>query len=521
MAEDGRARGGRELVRPGLWLVAAGAALGLALEFHFLGWTSIPGNSCGGRYRPCPEGTTPTILLAFLFSFAGFFALTGAVIAFRKVRPGKLLPAVLVLVGAPLALWPGWQAHVWLRGPVLDPVWEADRDRPATVRGRGTWTVGGEPGTVVRVRDDALTAYGVRDGERAWTLKAPPRASVCGMSDTVVDGIGLVAFGPHEKPCDTVWGVDVRAGRTVWERRISGVPDFTSASDGLLTAAAGTAVVLTDGAVRGYGLADGEPRWTAELTEAGGTAGRDGVRCRPQVASASDRSGGAAVRAVVECAERSGDFRSAWLVTLDGATGEERDRRELPVESSVSTAMVVSADPFTLLLRERDERGTAAVLAYGGPDGGGEPVLIPLTADEEDLVVAPEYGFFAARPALLATVDRDALVVAVRQPGASDPEGVSAYSLRDGRRLWHTGLGHEVTALAPAGRGGVAVLGDNGRLWTLATGDGERRGEDDGVTLRGVSPDLDLNPQLVRAGGTWIVVNSDGDRHPPLLALGP
>ncbi|MGW2822414.1 outer membrane protein assembly factor BamB family protein [Streptomyces sp. NPDC001443] len=510
-------------------VVAAGAVIGLAAEFHWLGWTSIPGGSCGGDLDPCPDGTVPTILLAFLCTFAGVGATGAAVAAFTRIRPGRTLPTVLVSVGVLLALWPGGQFYLWLRGPVLDPVWQADRDRPSTVRGLGVWTVGENAATVVRVRGDALVAYDSRDGDRRWSLTAPVRASVCGMSASVVDGVGLVGFGRYGKPCDTVWGVDARAGRKLWERKISGVPEFTTSADSLLTADRGVAVALADGAVHGYGLADGTPRWTASLHGAsatrdggadkdkGGTAdtGADaGIECEPLVGSAA----GGTTRVVVTCAGSDATTTSARLVTLDNATGRELGSRPLPVESPVDTVMVVSADPFTLLLKERDARGVAAVLAYPGT-GDGDPVQIPLSGDEEDLAVAPEADAFAARPALLATVGDGRLVVAAARPGADGPDRVAGYSLRDGKRLWHQDLGGTVTALAPAGRGQVAVLGGADRLWRLGMADGHRLGAADGTMVRDIDGKVENTAQLLRTDDTWIVVNSDGDSRPPVLGV--
>ncbi|WP_437092456.1 hypothetical protein [Streptomyces sp. enrichment culture] len=110
MAEDGGPSGTRTLVRAAM-LVGAGVLVGLAGEFHVLGWSSIPGGSCG-RIRPCPEGTVP----AFLFTFAGTGALLLAIAGFTGIRPGKALPAVLATAGVPIALWPGWQAYLWMRG---------------------------------------------------------------------------------------------------------------------------------------------------------------------------------------------------------------------------------------------------------------------------------------------------------------------------------------------------------------------------------------------------------------------
>ncbi|MEV7813372.1 PQQ-binding-like beta-propeller repeat protein [Streptomyces flaveolus] len=491
-------------MRAGLAVVAAGAAAGLAVEFHVLGWTSVPGGSCGGRYRPCPDGTTPTLLLAFALTFTGYIALLLTIGKFTDRRPGKAVPAVLAVTGVLLALWPGWQAYLWMRGPVLDLAWQAGHDRPSSVRAEGVWTVGAHGSTVVRVRSDALVAYDARDGEVRWTLRAPVRESVCGMSEGLADGVGLVAFARYQKPCDTVWGVDTRTGRTLWQRKIEGVSAFTSGSDGLLAADGDVALALTDAGVRAYGLTDGRPRWTTELrgTKADGT-------CTPNVVSAA----GGTARVVVTCqAQEKGSGR---VVTLDAATGRQRGSRALPVESPVDTAMVISAEPFTLLLEERDERGVAAVLAYPADDG--DPVRIPLSADDEDLMLRQVSGEgFTARPALSATVSGHTLVVATARPGGYDADHVSAYALGDGRRLWRAGA-DEVAGLVSTGPDRVAVLGANGRLWTFDTGDGDRIGEDDGVMV--TTNRLAARTQLLRADGTWIVVNGEGTKEPPLYGL--
>ncbi|MFD3730014.1 PQQ-binding-like beta-propeller repeat protein [Streptomyces sp. NPDC058632] len=517
MAGDSRPSGTRPPAKAGL-VVGAGALIGLAVEFHVLGWSSIPGSSCG-RYRPCPEGTTPTLLLAFLFTFAGAVGLVVALASFTQSRPGKAVPGALVAAGVLIALWPGWQAHLWLRGPVLDPVWQAGPDRPATVSGVGTWTLGDDAGTVVRARTDALIAYDSGTGDRGWALRAPVRESVCAMSERIVDGIGLVAFARDEKPCDTVWGVDAGSGRKVWERNITG-RTLVHGGGGLLTADAGVAVALADRSVHGYGLTDGAVRWTVRPT-APGTGGGDNAEedaeCEPVTASAA----GGTTRVAVTCGGY-GDFHSAWLLTLDNATGRELNRSGLPVESYLSSAAVLSADPFTLLVQEKDERGLAAVLAYGGPDDPKrEPVTIPLTADEEDLALTAFQPGFAARPVFRATVADGNLIVAAAEPGDDYPERVAAYSLDDGQRRWHADLGTTVVALAPAGRGRVAVLGDSQRLWTLATGDGARVGEEDGTTVREVDLEIGGDPQLIGAGDDWVIVNADGDGHPPALAVGP
>lgn len=514
MVEDGRPSGTRPLGKAAL-VVGAGALAGLAVEFHALGWTSFPGNSCGSRYQPCPEGTTPTLILAFALTVAGSVGLSIAIGAFIRSRPGKVVPAVLAAAGVLVALWPGWQAYLWMRGPVLDRVWQAGPDRPASVRGVGAWTVGEDAGTVVRARTDALVAYDSGSGDRRWVLRAPVRESVCAMSEGIVDGIGLVAFERDDKPCDTVWGVDVSSGRKVWERDFTG---RTSLYDdgGVLGADAGVAVALGERSVHGYGLTDGAVRWTVKPTAAG-AGDEDDAECEPVTAS----SAGGITRVAVTCGYYA-DFRSAWILTLDTATGRELSRRELPIESRLVSAAVLSAEPFTLLVREEDERGLTAVLSYGDPDDPKrEPVTIPLTADEEDLALTESSLVFTARPVFRAVVADGNLIVAAAKPGAASPERVAAYSLDDGRRRWHADLGTTVEALAPAGRGRVAVLGASQRLWTLTAGDGTRVGEEDGTTVRDISFKIDSGPQLVRAGDGWVIVNVDGDTRPPALGVGP
>ncbi|MYV55596.1 hypothetical protein [Streptomyces sp. SID3212] len=99
-------------------IIGAGIVSALALVFHVQGWGSMPGNSCGGKGRyspPCPEGTTPILLLAFLFTVVGYglgmFAFSGS----GSVRFGRRA-AVVLAVGAAVGAWPGWLAADWMLG---------------------------------------------------------------------------------------------------------------------------------------------------------------------------------------------------------------------------------------------------------------------------------------------------------------------------------------------------------------------------------------------------------------------
>jgi hypothetical protein len=78
VVQDGTPRTKVRAVWAGLAVAAAGAAVGLAVEFVILAFTSVPGGPCGGRYRPCPDGTTPTVGLAATLAVVGFFVLRAA-----------------------------------------------------------------------------------------------------------------------------------------------------------------------------------------------------------------------------------------------------------------------------------------------------------------------------------------------------------------------------------------------------------------------------------------------------------
>ncbi|MFJ6571098.1 PQQ-binding-like beta-propeller repeat protein [Streptomyces sp. NPDC091292] len=511
MVEDRRPSGtGARLSGTGArrWPIAvllgllAGVCAALAVEFHWLGWTSIPGGSCGGRYgSACPDGTGPTLLLAFLFTFAGLPLIVTSLGLWLPFRRGLLIAPALICVGAALAVWPGYQAYLWMRGPVLDVAWDTPHDRPKSVQGKGVWVRA--DGTVIRAKDDALVAYDPGDGSRRWTVKAPVRKSVCAMSRSAPDGVGVVAYHRHGKPCDTVAGIDLDSGRTLWEKPFDGTTRFTNASDGLVAADGGTAVAVTEDGVRAFGLRDGEPRWTHRI----------GDDQRPFLTDAA----GGRVRVVTENGTDGSAAPEARLVTLDAESGDEVGAEPLPVESGVESVWVVAAEPFTLWLKEEDDRGIDAFLVF--PAQGGDPLVVDRTSDDEDLVAEPGLGLFPARPPLLATVRGDTLIAASQKPGEDYPTAVSAYSLKDGERLWRTGVGDSVHAMVPFGTDRLGVLTQEGRVWNLDARTGAKD-SDAGVPIRDENGSFGRYPQLVAEGdGDWLVVNNDGDEFPPVIGL--
>ncbi|MFD8592261.1 PQQ-binding-like beta-propeller repeat protein [Streptomyces sp. NPDC059637] len=507
---------------PAALTAAGGAAAGLAVMYHLLGWTALvteAGNSCGGPYSPCPRGVPAAILLAFAFSFAGAALLTKARRATVRLLEGHRFTAV-VLAGAVLAAWPGWLGYQWLRGPHAEVVWQAAADHPSTVRGVGNW---GADGAVVRARTDGLTSYAVGDGAERWNLPAPARESVCGMSRGTAGGTGLVGFGRHDEPCATVAAVDLGTGRTLWTDRAGKDGSYRNhdAAAGLAVAA-GVAVVAgsetdTDtGAgtetVTALSIEDGSRVWRWKADEGCSVAGV--------------HASGSRVLVVSGCVDHHGyatgqdDERTANAAALDPRTGKQQWKAVLPVESTLEKVSLLSADPAVLLVDEEDERGTAAVLALD--DSGRTTAEIPLSGRTESLSALPEWIVgFPARPVLRAVVHDGLLVTAVTAPGDGEPYGVAAYLLADGRRVWGTEFEEPVKSLAVQGDELALVTGHKyGKrplLHTLEGRTGIRRGE--GVVLRGAK--IEEGVEHLPAGkGVHVFVNSDGTGdHRPALAL--
>ncbi|WP_171161828.1 PQQ-binding-like beta-propeller repeat protein [Streptomyces sp. I05A-00742] len=440
----------RDAVRTAV-LGVAGALLGLALVFLVLNvWGPDRWSDRGAR----PDGADAAFGLDIGLAVLAIAALAAGVAWTARAWRARRTVAV-ISCGLLVSLVPGWYAHGALIGPRLDVRWTAP---PSSAETAGTWGVGS---TLVRARADGLTAYNVRDGEERWTLAAPSRESVCAMSSRTAGGTGLVAFARHEKPCTTAALVDLSTGRTVWRRALTGDDTGTAGTDGRIALADGTAVVSERGAVRGLDAADGRQRWIRR-TQAG---------CRVVSLDAGAR------RAVL--VERCGAARDSWrLVTLDARTGGRIGVSALPVESDLDELQVLSAEPAVLRFKERDRRGTDALLAFD--DRGRGPVVVPASDRRRDLVLYDAYGRFAARPAGQAVV-ADGIVVAIaREQGARRPRSVTAHSLADGRELWTKRYGRDVTALARRADGDLAVLttyGYDGTVHRLDPRTGRGAGE--------------------------------------------
>ncbi|GHF93979.1 outer membrane protein assembly factor BamB family protein [Streptomyces zaomyceticus] len=352
-------------------------------------------------------------------------------------------------------------------------VWSVPAAAAQQDEGVGAWALGD---TVAQGRIDGLFAYGSADGAVRWSIPAPTREALCGMSQDTEQGIGLVAHGRHEKPCSTLLAVRTSDGKVLWRTSVTG--------EGLLTrglaVGGGTAVTSEDGAVRARSSETGVQRWQRVLARGCAVRAVDADATRTLV--------------VEQCG------RSARLVALDTRTGAQRWLRELPVESH-AVATVVSVSPVILGVHEDDKRGTRAFLGFD--DHGTPTVTIPLSGPEGQLSAPGNVG--DGRTSRI--VVRDGLLVTLAERDRLVPSKVVAYSLEDGRKAWEYGSEQQAAALGAGPDGHVALLEDyrGTRVVLLdpATGRPGRVIEPEHRNDR-----LSIHPELVAApDGRYVVLN--------------
>ncbi|MFC9700614.1 PQQ-binding-like beta-propeller repeat protein [Streptomyces sp. NPDC056943] len=338
-------------------------------------------------------------------------------------------------------------------------------------RGVGSWGLGS---AVVQGRIDGLFAYDAADGSVRWSVPAPTREALCGITPDVEEGIGLVAHGRHDKPCATLVAVRTSDGKVMWQRKLAG----NGLVEGALAVGGTTAVTAEDGAVRARSTESGEQRWERKAPKG----------CEPLALDAD------ATRTLL--VEQCG--KGARLLALDTRTGARRWTRDLPVESK-ATASVVSVSPAVVAVDEADARGTHAFLGFD--DKGAPTVSVPLSGPEGVLSASGAVGDGrTVRPLVL-----DGLLITLAEHESMVPDRVVAYSLKDGRKAWtHDNEGQTMTLAAePDGR--VAYLGSDASVTLLdpATGKAATVLKPDVDKL----PDISIEPELLPVPGGHVVLN--------------
>lgn len=449
---------------------AALAALYLVLLAKLV-VADAPVRVCG--IDSCPRGTGTLALLAPLCAAAAWLLWRMP----RKRGHGRapVHVRVIAVCVALAALGPGWSGFERMRGPQLDlSGWQAPVHPAAAPV--GVWAPA--PGRLVRARTDGLVSYD-GEGRKGWRLPAPERTPLCALSRTIPSGIGLLAYGESAGTCGSqVVAVDLAAGLVRWTR---------DTGRALVAAAGPSAVVADRDTVTGLDLRGGQELWRVPVP----------ADCTVKAVDGSEQ------RALY--VEECGD--AARITAVDARTGTRAWQTALPTASRLREVRVLSAVPPVLHVTETAERGIDAVLLLD--DTGRVRGSVPASGPDGDLLSEPS-------PVLTG----DLLVTPVKQEKGN---GVSAYSLTDGRRLWHAGVGDdEVRGLAPTGPGEVGVVtSDRWRTYLThrGLGDGRRRAEP--TVLR----DLPLGERFAfypGPPGSYVFVNLDRKGLlPPVFDVDP
>lgn len=120
-------------------------------------------------------------------------------------------------------------------------------------------------------------------------------------------------------------------------------------------------------------------------------------------------------------------------------------------------------------------------------------------------------------PAFQVVVSGGLFISVVNESTQGRRQEVSAYSLTDGRRVWHTAFEDGIDRLAPGSDGRINVVTSSPwwhQLWRVDARSGQRRGAS--VVLRDapLSYQFDVRP---RPEGGYVFVNLQSDSDQPAL----
>ncbi|WP_374774606.1 PQQ-like beta-propeller repeat protein [Streptomyces sp. NBC_01310] len=464
------------------WLGLTAVLVSVTLLYCALFWklwfVDTPRYVCSGH--DCPRGMGWLAALIPLLGTAAGLLWAGIKNA-PLVRRSPFAQALAITL-ALVALWPGWSAYTWMRGPQMD-LFGWQNPVPPAAQPIGVWT-SERGGALVRARPDGLIAYN-GEGRKGWRLPASEQTPVCALSRTTPSDIGLVAYQDGGRCGTRIEAVDLGEGRSLWDRKLK-----PSRAHTVVAAAGTTAVVAEEGALVGLDLRGGEERWRVPVP----------AECEVQ---AVDGAGDRALY-VEQC---SGETTTARISAVDARTGAGAWQTPLPTTSRLREVRVLSARPLAVHVTETAARGTDAVLLFG--DDGRPRGVVLASSRTEDLLTEPS-----------PVVAGDLLVTPVKN---GKKNGVSAYSLTDGRRAWHAGFGGaRVRALARTRTDEVAVVTSD-HPWTHLTRLGLDRGNqrEEPTILR----DLPLGKRFAffpGPPGSYAFVNLDrSDTLPPTFDVDP
>ncbi|MFI0405418.1 PQQ-binding-like beta-propeller repeat protein [Actinomadura sp. 3N508] len=396
--------------------LAAAAICGLALpllirDFIVLGTEA--GGSCGTRRGPCPNHWGLIFVLSF---FPLLLLIPLACYALYKARPAWIAG----LVAAAVCVFPGWLLFDVLHGPTLNYTWSAPHDRGSDTDTEGVWTSGD---TVIRAKFDGLTAYTAGTGRQTWKSTLPARDTLCAMSRTVENNVGLIAHEPGSSQCGSIQAIDTTTGKQLWTRTLpAGKPVLEKDADTLTTAGT-TGAYRTSETIEAFGLRDGKTLWqkarTSPYCSIGWLAGASnqiliGERCTR-----------------IDPTARTTGF-SQHVRAFDPATGRDLWKTDLQVIGN-ATVDLVSATPPVIAVRESDARGKKSLMALDAQ--GRVTATIPTDDPNGEIDTSPQTPSAVIQTRKIVASGTTLITVTRTDQGEY---ALAGYSLTDGRQLWAT-----------------------------------------------------------------------------------
>ena len=290
---------------------------------------------------------------------------------------------------------------------------------------------------VVRIGSSGAAGYDPATGKKLFSI-APPEAGLvpCSASPTLSpNGVGSIFYSKDGNfSCDAVIGVDADTGKQLWVLHSSN--SVADAATGSTFVDGSVVVVASDSnAVAGVDATTGNTIWTYTSTAKG---------CSPQ-----NTGGMGSVVIVQEHCEGSGQTGVGNYVAVDAATGKHL--WQTPTAPDYRMRAVISTNPVVILAASSKSTLVGSDLKDGAEflgfdQGGKQTASIP--ADDN------QAGTTLTTPHPNAVVAGTTLYADAKS--AQGGEGVTAYSLTTGAKLWAYQATFESMALTDVWLTGLA-----------------------------------------------------------------
>ncbi|WP_282793929.1 PQQ-binding-like beta-propeller repeat protein [Streptomyces sp. CC224B] len=309
-------------------------------------------------------------------------------------------------------------------------------------------------GLVVQALYDTVTAYRVRDGGQAWSLRLP--APVC---DTPVNagrgGKVVVAYtngnATNSRKCDRLQQIDLRTGAKGWRHRLTerGVGDSTLTVH--LAISGDTLAVHQDNVAHAFRLSDGKRIFTEQRRRTGSCL-------------LEDVAGGERLLFVDTCAPGAPKAHDE-VRRIDPRTGKAAWRYRTKVGWNV--AKVYSVDPLVLTVRNNEEYDKWAVVALDGEGKQRSWTRLDRGPHTFEMCAGAGDAGEGVQNCPGGVVNGDTLYLAggPEDRAALGPDKVVAFDLATGRAKWAATVGKgkqgrqlmPVREAGPGKRAGVVV----------------------------------------------------------------